>query len=70
MAIAFGFAVIWLAVDYGVWTSQFIWRLPWALPCAFAGAGLGKWAGITRARARLNQQIERLVAATTLPAEV
>jgi hypothetical protein len=69
MAAAFGFAVIWLAFRYGVWTSQFIRHLPWALLCAFAGAGLGKWLGIARARARLKKQIGKLIASqTTLPA--
>jgi hypothetical protein len=68
MLATFAFALSGLAFHYGMWTSQFIWRLPWTLPCAFAGAGLGKWAGVARARARINKQIDKLLAATNLPA--
>jgi len=69
MAAGFGFAVVWLALGLGVWTWQFLWRLPWALLCAFTAAGLGKWVAIARARTRLSQEIENLIAShATFPA--
>jgi hypothetical protein len=62
MAAGFGVAVAWLALGHGVLTAHFLWRLPWALLCAFAGAGIGKAFGVARARARLHQEIDRLIA--------
>jgi hypothetical protein len=67
MAASFSFVVVYLALGHGVWTAQFLWRLPWALLCGFAGAGLGKLVATARARARLNQEIERLIAFQATP---
>jgi hypothetical protein len=62
MAAGFGVAVAWLALGDGVLTAHFLWHLPRALLCAFAGAGIGKSFGVARARARLHQEIDRLIA--------
>ena len=61
MAAAFTLSVMWLVYRHGVWTSQLVWRLPWAMLGAFAGAGIGKLFGIGRARSRFNREIEKLL---------
>lgn len=71
MAGGFGLVATWLAFRYGMWTWHFASRLPWALFGALAGAGIGKGCGIARARARLNQEIHKLIASKkTHPREV
>jgi hypothetical protein len=61
MVGGFGLGVTWLGLNYGVFTTHFLWRLPWAVLCAFAAAGLGKVFGIVRARDRLNEEIDKLI---------
>jgi hypothetical protein len=62
MVGSFSVAVIYLALGYGVWSAQFLWRLPLAVLFAFVWAGLGKWAAISRAHARINKELDRLIA--------
>jgi hypothetical protein len=61
MTAAFAAALVWMAVVHGPFTSTFLWRSPWALLCAFAGAAAGKTVGILRARRRLRREIHQLV---------
>lgn len=58
----FGAIATWLAFSHGVLTIDFLWRLPLALLCGLAAAGLGKWLGISYARSRLKREIEKLLA--------
>jgi len=65
MVAGFALAVAWLALRYGALTTNFLWRLPLGLLCAFAGAGIGKSIGVVRARARLKSEIAKLIADQT-----
>ena len=62
MAAGFVLSLVLLAVCYGVFTAEFLWRLPLAFLFAIVCAGLGKTAGILRARSRLKREIETLAA--------
>ena len=69
MAIGFGISVLYVALVSGIWTWEFLWRLPWTVLCAFGGAAVGKWFGLVTARIRLHREIDMLVGfQATLPA--
>jgi hypothetical protein len=61
MTAAFVVALTWLVRMHGLLTTAFLWHLPWALLCAFAGAAAGKTAGLLRARIGLRATLDQLL---------
>jgi apolipoprotein N-acyltransferase len=60
MTAGFLIVLAWLLSSYGVFTSNFLWRLPFAFLFALACAGAGKSLGIFLARRRLRLELDQL----------
>jgi hypothetical protein len=58
--VGLGVMITWLTLSSGLFTSQFLWRLPLVFVGALGCAGLGKSAGIALARRRLRIELEQL----------
>jgi hypothetical protein len=69
MSVAAVAALLWLAVVHGPLTAAFLWRSPWSLFWALAGAAAGKIIGLLDARRRLRRDIDRFIGSMTLQGE-
>lgn len=67
MVAVFGTSSTWLALTYGILTTDFLWRLPLALLCGLAAAGAAKYLAISYTRSRLKREIKKLLASQPSP---